>query len=349
MEVLSFNLYDKKLLFKHPFVIAHGTRSYTDAVFLELKVLDKGRILQGWGEATIPPYLKEDKDIVRKFCESFDWRGCNNQQSLLNILSEIRNFPEFPCGQTMIEMCLLDIFSQSKNQTLRQYLELKSMDENKYCSYTLSLGDSMEDIMMKLSVAPNFKVYKIKFTQENDIKKISSLDFLNGKKFMVDANQAFEDPEKALALIKSMKEMGCLAIEQPLRIDQWSESTWLKERSPIPIIADESFQNQLDLPKVLEAFHGINIKTLKVGGVLPALKIIREVQNKNIIIQVGCMSESSLGCSYALAIVDHAHYIDLDGPLLIKNDPFHGLQFDENGKIFLPERLGIGAKLDDSM
>lgn len=338
-----YHIHKKKLYFKYPFVIAHGTREYTDSLFLQFTAKIGGVEIQGWGEATIPPYLKENIVSVESFIQSFDWRNLHSEEQILCFLTQMRKYPESPCGQTIIEMCLLDILSQSKNLSLRQYLNLPKDIPDKFCSYTLSLGDSITDILKKLAEAPEFKMYKIKLTCEADLQKISELGFLQKNQFMVDANQAFSDPIQALKVINRLAGLGCVAMEQPLKSHLWDESIWLKKYSPIPIIADEAFQLENDWSKIESAFDGVNIKTLKVGGVIPALEIIKKLKEKNMLIQIGCMSESSLGCSYALTLVDDASYIDLDGPLLIRNDPFVGIQFATDGKLLLPYKIGIGA------
>jgi L-alanine-DL-glutamate epimerase-like enolase superfamily enzyme len=340
----NYRLHKTRLYFKYPFVISHGTRHYTESLFFELHLTINAQKITGWGEATMPPYLKENCESVASFIESFNWDNLNSEQSVLERLEEIKSQNDVPCGRTIIEMCLIDLLSKSKNLNFRQYLNLPKVMPAKYCSYTLSLSDSHEEILKKLEIAKEFNIYKIKLTHEDDLQKISNLKILENKKFMVDANQCFRDSSSALRVIDKLYDLGCVAVEQPLQKELWEQSLILKLKSPIPIIADESFQSGIDLPRIMESFHGINIKTLKVGGVLPALEVIKTANENNLLIQIGCMSESSLGCTYALALIDHASYIDIDGPLLIKNDPFTGIRYDSNGKIIMSTQSGIGVK-----
>lgn len=344
MRVVETKLFERLLKFKFPFVIAHGTREHTNALFLELKVEFNHEVITGWGEATIPPYLSENIESVKHFISQIEWGKITDEASALSLLKSLRHHLDRPCGQTIIEMAVLDVISQCAKVSLREYLKLSTNLPEKYCSYTLTLCQDIQEIEKKMQLVSDFSIFKIKFTSDEDFERFKKMPFLKNKKFMVDANQAFKKPDQALNIINKLNEYGCIAIEQPMGKDQWDESTWLKVQSPIPIIADESFQNNIDLSLIKKSFHGINIKILKLGGVLPALELLERAKVLNLIVQVGCMSESSLGCSYALALIDHASYIDLDGPLLISNDPFKGIEYNSNGKIHLPYKIGIGAK-----
>lgn len=348
MKIVDYKLYSKQLVFKNPFVISHGTRTHTDSLFLKLNIDHQQKEYSCWGEATIPPYLKESVNSVGSFLEGYSWSKMRDEESVLTELKVLQSNFDQPCVSTVIEMAMLDALSQINNQSLREYLKLPHTMPQKFCSYTLSLSHTLEETLKKLESAPLFRNFKIKITGEGDLEKVHALSLKLNKKFMVDANQAFHDPVLALKTITELVKIGCVAVEQPLNKTLWSESVWLKAQSPIPIIADESFQNINDLDRIQESFHGLNIKTLKVGGVLPALEILKKARSRQLLIQVGCMSESSLGCTYALCLVDDASFMDLDGPLLISNDPFKGIHFSEVGEISLPYCTGIGAKPVDT-
>src|SRR5258708_444156 len=124
------------------------------------------------------------------------------------------------------------------------------------------------------------------------------------------------------------------------RID---ETAWLTERSPVPIIADEAVKRLSDLEKAKGVYHGINIKLMKCTGLNEARKMISLARNFGMKIMLGCMSETSCGVSAAAQIAPLADWIDLDGPLLIKEDYFDGVKFS-GGKIILNDQPGIGVR-----
>ena len=121
------------------------------------------------------------------------------------------------------------------------------------------------------------------------------------------------------------------------------DQVWLKQKSPLPIIADESIQRLSDLEKIKDAFHGINIKLMKCTGMNEAYKIICRARELNLKILIGCMSETSCATSAAAHLTPLADWADLDGPLLIKNNLFEGISFVK-GKVILNDLPGIGVR-----
>jgi L-alanine-DL-glutamate epimerase-like enolase superfamily enzyme len=119
---------------------------------------------------------------------------------------------------------------------------------------------------------------------------------------------------------------------------------WLTPKSALPVLADESFQRLADLDKIGSHFSGINLKLMKCTGLYEGAQILRAANASSLKINIGCMSESSCGIAAAAQLMQYAHWIDLDGPLLIKNNPFGGIQFP-NGKLEIDSRPGTGASL----
>jgi L-alanine-DL-glutamate epimerase-like enolase superfamily enzyme len=119
----------------------------------------------------------------------------------------------------------------------------------------------------------------------------------------------------------------------------------LQKQTSIPIIGDESVQSMEDVEKLGAAgVAGVNVKLMKVGGVLSALAILRRARELNMKIMLGCMIETSLGITAMAHLSGLADWVDLDAPLLISNDPFDGVRYDKNARMTLPDdRSGIGA------
>jgi len=155
-------------------------------------------------------------------------------------------------------------------------------------------------------------------------------------------NQGWKDKFHALEMIEWLQNKNVLFIEQPLPKENIDDMHWLFERSSLPLYADESVQRYIDIDTVKNCFHGINIKLMKCTGMNEANKMISYARKLNLKILIGCMSETSCAVSAAAQLTPFADYADLDGPLLIKNDLFEGIQFID-GKITLNEMPGIGV------
>ncbi len=137
-------------------------------------------------------------------------------------------------------------------------------------------------------------------------------------------------------------------VEQPLPANKLEDTFWVKERVNLPLIADESVKNSTDVEEAAEAFDGINVKLMKCGGILEAIKMIRLAKRKNLKIMIGCMVESSLGISAAANLLPLVDYADLDSNLLITNDPFKGLK-SKNGIVTVPDVPGLGVLPNDGV
>jgi len=159
----------------------------------------------------------------------------------------------------------------------------------------------------------------------------------------VDANAAWS-VEQALRLIPQLAELGVELVEQPLAVDDVNGLRQLKAAQlPLLIVADESVKTAADVVRLADAVDGVNIKLMKTGGIQGALTAIHTARSCGLKVMLGCMVESSLGATAAAHLAGLADWIDLDGPLLIANDPFVGVRFD-GAQLTLPESPGLGVE-----
>ncbi len=182
----------------------------------------------------------------------------------------------------------------------------------------------------------------MKLGRDNDREMIEVIRSLTDKPLCVDVNQGWKDRGLALDMVVWLSEKGVIFLEQPMPKEMKKDIAWLTERSPLPIIGDEAIQNVDDLIENKDVYSGINIKLMKCGGLNQAMKMINVARAIGLKVMVGCMTETSCAVSAAAQLSPLADWCDLDGNLLISNDPFEGLWIT-NGKITLPERPGIGA------
>jgi L-alanine-DL-glutamate epimerase-like enolase superfamily enzyme len=159
----------------------------------------------------------------------------------------------------------------------------------------------------------------------------------------VDANcgwTADETIHNALIL----KDLGVEFIEQPLKPDDWEGMKKVYSQSVLPIIADEACLREEDVSRCANYFHGVNIKLVKCGGLTPGLRMIQEAKSLGLKVMMGCMTETSIGISAIANAAPLLDYVDMDGALLLANDPAYGVTFDD-GKVFFPKENGLGCWL----
>lgn len=313
------------LEFIHPFVLAHGTRNGTNLVFV--KIEHKGFI--GYGEASLPPYRKETKKSVTNWIES--QRGLIEkilEKNPFEIESEIPFSEDNPAASSALQGAILNWYSTSNDKKLAHFFDIK----NESPSLTLTVTkNEFKTISEKLKVARNFSHLKLKLTGDSDdFEFVKGLRGLTTLPFCVDFNQGVKNKEIAIRTINELEKLQCVLIEQPLNAHNHEDHYWLKKRTELPIIADESICFYSDLKNYYEAYSGINVKLIKCGGLFQAKKMIDFILNVNnsfkseLMPIIGCMSESSLGVSMASILSSKCKMADLDAPYLNKNDPFQG-------------------------
>jgi L-alanine-DL-glutamate epimerase-like enolase superfamily enzyme len=336
---LSYTPYS--LEFKHPFGLAYGTRTTTELVYCKLEAGN----FTSYGEAALPPYLKETQSSVINFLEKA--RIILEKHTLTSsievIMKEIDALaPGNTAAQACVDMALYDLKAKAQNKAVYELLGLNK-PVAKDTSVTISIGN-LDLIPQKLEELTEYAILKVKLGNKNDSGIIDCIRRYTAKPLVVDINQGWADKQFALEMIQWLHVKQVLYVEQPLAKDAWDDMDWLSERSPIPIIADESMQRLCDMDKVANCFHGINLKLMKCSGLYEAVKIIDYAKDAGLKINIGCMSESSCGIAAAAQLMTVADWIDLDGPLLIKNNPFSGISFSE-GKLHLDSFIGTGASL----
>lgn len=325
------------LKFKHPFTIASGTRATTEVVYVELE--HDG--ITGYGEAAMPPYVGEDQKSVIEFLSKLNLRQFNNPLETDLILDYCDAFvPGNHAAKASVDIALHDLVGKLLGKPLHQ---LWNIEKEKTPVTCITIGmDTNEVVRKKVSEADSFKIFKVKLGGDNDRQIIETIRNASHKPLMVDANQGWKEKSSALEMVVWLKEQGAVLIEQPFPKEWKSETAWLRERSPLPIIADEAVQRFSDLEEIKEVYDGINIKLMKCTGLREARNMIAKAREMNLKILLGCMSESSCAVTAAAHLSPLVDWADLDGPSLIANDPFTGLQVVD-GKIVLNDLPGTGV------
>lgn len=318
--MIELNYFLLDLTYKHPFKIAHGVRSFTPSVFVHLKKEGK----EGFGEATLPPYLPETQESVANYLSKINLSVINEPFQEHIICSWNQNQ-----ANNFAQCALLEAYSQ-----LHYGLKKHSSIE-KQCTYTLGIGNE-EEMVQKIDEGKDFKHLKVKLNNANDKSLIQMIRKSSDLPISVDANQSWDDLDEAKKYAFFLKDQGVDLIEQPFHKDDLAKQKAFSKISPLPIIADESIQTLEDIKARLSYFDGVNIKILKSGGGQLAREMAQFAKEKDKFVLLGCMSESTCGVYHAAQNMDLADLLDLDGPYLINNDPFEGFKV-ENGWVNLSE------------
>lgn len=207
-------------------------------------------------------------------------------------------------------------------------------------SYTIGL-DEPEVMQQKVREARDYAILKVKLGTSQDLQIIRALREVTDKPIHVDANTAWSAKE-AVRKIRELTFLGVEIVEQPTAAHDLEGLKFIREHVDIPIIADESVKRASDIPALSNCVDGINIKLVKCGGLLEAMRMISVARTHELRIMMGCMIESSLGITAAAHLTPLVDYVDLDSHLLISNDPYIGVTL-KNGKLVLPNRPGIGV------
>jgi len=244
-------------------------------------------------------------------------------------------------AKAAIDIALMDWFGQKLGVPLYTYFGLDAGDAP---VTTFSIGiDNPEMTRQKVREAEAYPVLKIKVGLDTDEATIEAVRGITKKPLRVDANEGWKDKEEAVHKINWLESQGVEFVEQPLPAAMIEETRWVRSRVHIPIIADESCLHPSDIPKLADAFDGVNVKLDKAGGMLEAYRMIEIAKSLGMKTMLGCMISSSVSVTAAAHLSPLVDYADLDGNLLIANDPYSGVLV-KNGKLILPNRPGLGLK-----
>ena len=205
-----------------------------------------------------------------------------------------------------------------------------------------SIGiDTPEITRQKTREAEDFPVLKVKVGLKTDEPTIEAVRSVTKKPIRVDANEGWTDKEEAIRKINWLESQGVEYVEQPMPAHMIEETKYVRSKVHLPIFADEACTEVSMIPKLADAYDGINVKLDKAGGILESLHWIQVARAMNMKVMLGCMVSSSCSVTAAAHISPLVDYADLDGNLLVGNDPWRGVQV-EKGKLLLPGGPGLG-------
>jgi L-Ala-D/L-Glu epimerase len=326
-----------RLNLQHTWTTTMSSSQYRDTI--HLAYARDG--ITGHGEGAPIVRYKEDAESARKAIESvrdllLKADPLQFSKTMATVFKQVQG--EW-AGKAAIDIALMDWVGQKLGIPLYSYFGLDPKDAP---VTTFSIGiDTPEITKQKTLEAAAYPVLKVKVGLKTDEPTIEAIRAVTKKPLRVDANEGWTDKEEAVRKINWLEKQGVEFIEQPMPAAMIEETKWVRSRVHIPIIADEACQHASDIPKLREAYDGVNVKLDKSGGMLEGYRMIQIAKALGMKTMLGCMISSSVSVTAAAHLSPLVDYADLDGNLLISNDPFHGVRV-VNGKLVLPNKPGLG-------
>ena len=333
---LSFRPYELQL--RHAFNLARSQRTTTPGVQVQI-TLDG---ITGYGEASMPPYLGENVESVTTFLSKLDLAQFKDPFRLEDIHEYMESVaPNNRAAKASVDIALHDLTGKIMGQPWYKIWGLNP-DRTPNTSFTISYDADPAEMQRKIEETSPYKVVKVKMGLDHDKEIVEALRRHTDVPICVDANQGWNDREKALEMCHWLAERNCMFVEQPMDKASIDDTAWLRERSPLPIIADEFLQRLPDVSRAAGAYDGINIKLMKSTGMHEAYQMATLARAMGMKVMLGCMTETRCAISAAAQLSPMVDWADLDGNLLIANDIFDGAKIVD-GKVIIPDRPGIGA------
>src|SRR5256886_6010112 len=296
----------------------------------------------GYGEAAPDEFYGENVETVLACISQFAGNLGDNPFVIEDILNNLEHIIRLnPSARAAVDMALYDLVGKMLGVPLYKLLGLNPA-HSAHTSFTLGI-DSPTNMAKKALLARDYPILKVKVGTKNDIAIIDAIREVSSATIRVDANAGWT-PKEAIKTINALAPYNIEFVEQPVPPRDLTGLKLVSENVPLPIIADESCVTVEDIPMVAGCVDGVNIKLMKCGGIRHALKMIHVARAHNLRVMIGCMIESSLAITAAAHLTPLVDYADLDGHLLISDDPYVGVTV-EKGKLVLPDSAGLGVKV----
>jgi len=247
-------------------------------------------------------------------------------------------------ARAAVDVAFHDLAGKKLGVPLHRMLGL-SPKKTPLTSFTIGI-DSLDVVRKKTREAAEYPVLKVKLGAGNDIEIVRTIREETDALIRVDANAGWTLDE-ALRIVPQLAELGVELVEQPLPAGDFHCLRSLRSQVDLPIFADESVITSTDVPRLAGCIDGVNIKLMKTGGIREAVRLIHTARAYGMMVMLGCMIETSVAISAAAQLSPLVDFADLDGNLLISNDPYTGVRVDQ-GRLVLPEAPGIGITDSDS-
>lgn len=330
---MNIQIKDIDLKLKRPFTLSRGTTTERKNIIIDID--------GNYGEGA-PLYYRGQtaEEIMQASQAVIDLLSKDNDFDYLHHHPWPRELGIYP-GPALcaVSQAVYGYLANSASRPLYDYL---GIPEPKNIRTSFSIGivkpGQLESIV---AGNPGYNAYKLKLGSDDDIDIVKEFRRISDAELRLDANGGWSYDE-AVAKMNAMSEFNIEFVEQPLAAGSFNELDDLAANTDIPIIVDEDINTFSDMMNLNRIVHGINVKLSKCGSIFDSIAIIQYARRTGMKVMLGCMVESSVGITAALHLASLVDYVDLDGNLLIENDPYRGA-VTQTGNMSLPEGNGLGV------
>jgi L-Ala-D/L-Glu epimerase / N-acetyl-D-glutamate racemase len=325
---MKLTYWRERLQLANTWTIARGSTNVFEVVLAELRAADG---VTGVGEASPIGRYHESPTTVETFFRRVDARRLSfddvaASMSYLNSLS-----PGDMAAKCALNLALVDGAARKRGQPVYDYFGLGFREQHHVTSFSIGI-DRPENIRKKVIAAASYPVLKVKVGVPEEQAILAALrEVAPTKPVRMDANEGWKSKEEALDRLEWLAQDGHIQfVEQPMpQTTPARDLVWLKERSPLPLLADESYHSAQDIAHCAECFHGVNVKLVKTGGVSAGYEALKVARAAGLKTMIGCMIETSVLISAAAHLAELCDFLDVDGNLLTTNDPYAGVAVDQ--------------------
>ena len=329
-----------RLKTRYPFVIARGGYAAHENVIV--RIVDEDGI-EGFGEAAPNRFYGESVATVAAALEQFaPVLGSADSWSLEAIEASLnRTLRGNGSAKSAVSAALHDIIGKRVGIPVHKLWGLDASDAGE-SSFTIGIADN-DGLRQRVADAEQYPILKVKLGTDRDMEIVRVVrDAAPSKRLRGDANAAWT-ASHAVSMIDFLADQGVEFVEQPVAQHDIEGLRFVRSRSKLPIIADESCLVSTDVPRLAGAVDGVNLKLAKCGSLREAVRIVHVARSFGMTVMAGCMIESSLGISAVAQLAPLLDHADLDGAALLAEDPFIGATIDR-GKIHLSDAPGLGVR-----
>ena len=326
-----------------PFAISRAVRTEKRVVLVELD--ESGRISRG--EASADPFFGETTESLEADVRSALGLVPDEPADLASLRARLdARFPHRGGAACALDILGHDRAAQAAGVPLRTFLGLAPA-EAPPTSFTLGIAEPARlRERAAAAKAQGFSVLKVKLGHGDDAAALEAVRSVFEGAIRVDPNAAWT-PEEAPGRIERIARFGIEFVEQPVAPEDIAGLRYVRERSPVPIVADEAAVRLADVDRLADACDGINVKLQKCGGIAEARAMIERAHELGLKVMLGCRAaETSVSIAAAAHLAPAVEWADLDGNLLIVDDPFIAVPV-ERGRFIFSERPGLGVLLRD--
>ncbi len=342
---MKLKFWRKDLQLTHTWTIARGSEKTSQVLLVELS----DDATSGLGESAPIARYHESVDTVEAFCQRVDAA----RLSFADVPGSMKCLDSVAAGnmaaKCALNLALLDGAAKRAGKPLHDFLGLGFRENHHVTSFSIGI-DKPEIIRKKVQAAEKYPVLKLKVGVPDEKTILATLrEVAPTKPVRVDANEGWKTKEEALEKTEWLARDGHIQfIEQPMASNTNPQDlAWLKERSPLPLFADESYHHAVDVAHCAECYHGVNVKLVKAGGVSAGFDALSAARKCGLKTMIGCMIETSVLISAAAHLAELCDYLDIDGNILITNDPYVGVTAEKGILSFAsaPEKTGLRVGL----